>query len=122
MSRLPHEPDSRNLAVGICVTGIYAINTGAQVGMWPASQAPYCTFSSCPYPTSSVGRNCREHSVLLTHVDTQIILDGRFSLELLDWASPSFSSCATWMDAIFGQSIYHTLLGRFPICSHNMFF
>lgn len=42
LGRLPRDPEARSLIIGICVTGIYAIDTGAQVGMWPASKAPYC--------------------------------------------------------------------------------
>ncbi|KAK4209210.1 major facilitator superfamily domain-containing protein [Rhypophila decipiens] len=38
---LPDDPDSRSFIVSICVTGIYSIQTGAQVGMWPAKDAPY---------------------------------------------------------------------------------
>jgi hypothetical protein len=44
IARLPRDPEARSLIVGICVTGIYSIDTGAQVGMWPASQAPYCEY------------------------------------------------------------------------------
>ncbi|KAH6972066.1 major facilitator superfamily domain-containing protein [Ilyonectria sp. MPI-CAGE-AT-0026] len=40
---LPQDPEARTLIVGISVTAIYAISSGIQILMWPASKAPYFT-------------------------------------------------------------------------------
>lgn len=41
---IPQDPEARSLIVGVAVASYYAISAWSQVLVWPAKQAPFCTF------------------------------------------------------------------------------
>lgn len=46
---LPRDPEARTLILGGAISGTYAVIAWSQVLVWPAAEAPYCTFGLLPH-------------------------------------------------------------------------